>query len=366
MDISGRELLDQARDAFAKFLPDYIELQEPTYGDTTAGDRGNEAVWELRAQNSGYGQVLVMAKNPFAPRDAERILAGLTPAVRQLMGHQPTILVVAPWLSPRSREVLHEKGFCYLDLTGNVFFRAERPAIFVQVQGSERDPNPPKTRQVGVQGPKARRLVRLLVDYLPPLRLTDLAAAGGLNPGYVSRLLDALNDQALVERGRRGLVEQVAWRPLLEVVASSYALMKGNPGRTFVAPGGAAAMLRRLGEGGAPDVVVTGSFAAAAVEPVAAPSQLVLSAADPEAVRQFGALLPTDRGADVMVLRPTDPTPLDRARLVDGVRHVALSQLVLDCLNGPGRLPQEGRAVLDWMTRHESAWRTRTLSAGPE
>lgn len=42
---------------------------------------------------------------------------------------------------------------------------------------------------------------------------------------------------------------------------------------------------------------------------------------------------------------------------VDDVPIVGLSQLVLDCLSGPGRLPAEGEALLEWMTNHEDEWR---------
>jgi hypothetical protein len=46
---------------------------------------------------------------------------------------------------------------------------------------------------------------------------------------------------------------------------------------------------------------------------------------------------------------------------VDGIGHVALSQLVMDCANGPGRLPEEGAAVLEWMQANEEAWRNPML-----
>jgi hypothetical protein len=269
---------------------------------------------------------------------------------------------VAPWLSPRSRRVLEERGYSYIDLTGNVLFKVNRPAVYIKLQGSDRDPNPPPRRPpAGLQGPKARRLVRLLVDVVPPYRLTDLAHTSGLTQGYISRLLEALDDQALIERDRRGLVEGVDWPALLRAGAEHYDLFKSNTTKLFVAPGGAAALHTRLKEGTAPGTVVTGSYAAVAVAPVAAPAQLVLYTSDPDRIRQNGGLLPADRGADVALLRPADPSQLERARIVDGARHVGLSQLVMDCLAGNGRLPEEGQAVLDWMRQHERQWRLPEL-----
>ncbi|RMI37446.1 hypothetical protein EBN88_19080 [Streptomyces triticirhizae] len=50
----------------------------------------------------------------------------------------------------------------------------------------------------------------------------------------------------------------------------------------------------------------------------------------------------------------------------DGLRYVGPSQLVLDCLAGPGRMPAEGETVLGFMARDESAWRESDLSRSEE
>lgn len=351
------ELLEHARRHLTALLPEYIELVDVSGGDPV---RAPEALWELRAQNGGYNRVFVEAKRKFTPRDATRVHGGLSETARRVMSN-PVILVVAPWLSTRSRELLERQGYSYIDLTGNVLLKANHPAIYLRLEGSNRDPYPSKRSPVRLQGPKARRLVRLLADNAPPYRLTDLADNSGLNRGYISNLLQAMDDQALIERDRRGTVRHVDWRALLLSVADRYDLFRNNEAELFVAPEGANEMFRRLTEESAPDVVVTGSFASVDLAPVAAPTQLVLYTSDATEVRRFGRLLPTDRNADVVLLRPEDPSQVQRPRLVDGRAHVALSQLVLDCLGGNGRLPEEGLAVLAWMSEHETAWRSAAL-----
>jgi hypothetical protein len=103
------------------------------------------------------------------------------------------------------------------------------------------------------------------------------------------------------------------------------------------------------------------------VAAIAAPAQLALYTTDPAALRRFGDLLPADVGADVVLLRPGDPDQLERSRSVREVTHVGFSQVVLDCLGGNGRLPEEGRALLGWMSEHEGEWRLPPLrpSEGP-
>jgi hypothetical protein len=312
--------------------------------------------------NNYQTELLVQAKRSFSPKDVERVLGGASDLLRRVLGNR-TVLVIAPWLSPRTRTLLEAKGYSYLDLTGNIRLRVARPPVYLRLDGSDTDPNPPERSLPRLQGPKARRLARLLVDVAPPYRMTELAQAAHLNQGYVSRLLGSLDEQALIERGRRGVVEDVDWAALLDATAEKYDLLKSNHTTMYVAPAGAAALYSRLAAGEFPGTVVTGSFASAAVAPIAAPAQLTLYTTDPVMIRRDAGLLPADRGADVLLLEPADPSQVERPRLVNGATHVGLSQLVIDLLAGTGRMPEEGTAVLDWMRDHEAQWRLPGLSA---
>ncbi|MFB6394034.1 hypothetical protein AAFH96_13095, partial [Polymorphospora sp. 2-325] len=353
----SKRLLSQAWQQLVTLLPEYLELSDVTDGQPGA-DVAVDRLWRVRTTDGSESLIFVVAKNSLEPRDAGRLHAQGTEPGR-LTAQQPvTLLLVAPWLSARSRELLERQGCSYLDLTGNVNFRVERPAVYLRLQGGDRNPDPRLRPPVRLSGAKARRLVRLLVDFAPPYRLTDLARAGDLNRGYVSSLLNTLDEQALLERDRRGVVEDVDWPALLVAAASPYDLLRNNPGKLFISPVGAANLYRQLGDA-APRAVVTGSFAASAIAPVVAPTQLVLYVEDTSAVSRLGRLLPADRGADVVLLRPEDPMQVERTRPVTGRIHVGLSQLVLDCLGGNGRLPEEGRAVLEWMRTNESDWRRR-------
>ncbi|MER5701040.1 hypothetical protein ABT023_03655 [Micromonospora sp. NPDC002296] len=361
METPEPELLKVARSRLAALLPAHFELTDAMIDGQAAEPGSGDALWQLEEHHGTSTLILVEAKTSFTPREVERAdqrLADLAQRATQ----NPVILVVTPWLSPRSRALLEERGYSYLDLTGNIHLRAERPAVFVRMQGADRDPYPAQRGPARLHGPKARRLVRLLADVAPPLRLTDLARIGGLNRGYVSSLLQSLDDQAIVDRERRGTVTEVDWPALLVAASERYDLLKTNASTLFVAPAGAGELFKRLGDDDAPPAVITGSFAASAVAPVAAAAQLVLYTSDPAEMRNFGRLLPADRGADVVLLRPEDEAQLARSRRVSGRTHVGLSQLVLDCLGGNGRLPEEGHALIDWMQKHESQWRLRDLT----
>ena len=252
----------------------------------------------------------------------------------------------------------------YLDLTENALIQLENPALFIQSRGADRDPTPRPRGKARIRGPKAGRLIRTLADVRPPYGVRALAEATSLAPGYISRLLDALDDDAIVERTKRGGVEDVEIAALLRRWAESYDVFDSNDATLFLAPQGAAQALSALTElGGSAELAVTGSFSAVRYAPVAAPALLTVYSDSPSDLAAALRMIPADTGANVAVLRPFDPVVWTRTVEADRIRFVAPSQTVVDCLTGNGRMPSEGEALLEWMLTNESEWR---LDALPE
>jgi len=183
-----------------------------------------------------FGVVLVEAARNLAPVDARDRLAPQVRLMRQLMG-ESAVLVIVPWLSPRTREVLETNGFGYLDLTGNISFRLRRPLVFLRQPGADRDPNPPSRGRHGLAGARAGNLVRLLVDVAPPYRAGELAATSGISLPWVGRLLEAMEAQALIRRDGRTVVD-TDWVGLLRERAATIDLLKMNNAVPMVAPAG--------------------------------------------------------------------------------------------------------------------------------
>jgi hypothetical protein len=302
----------------------------------------------------------VEVKRKFQPRDVEQILPGISRVLRTLAGNVP-LLVVAPWLSPRTRELLAAESINYLDLTGNARISLEYPTLYIKTIGADRDPSPSERPAAQVRGPKAGRLLRLLVDVSPPYGVREIAEATRLNPGYISRLLGTLDSEALIERSR-GRVTSVDIPALMQRWAQSYDVFKTNGTTTFLAPAGAAAALKQFPElVGESRVAVTGSFAAVRRAPVAAPAMLILYCGDVAGTAEILQLLPADNGANVALLSPFDEVVWARTTLTEGVTYAAPSQVAIDCLTGNGRMPAEGDALLSWMVGNEMEWRESSL-----
>jgi hypothetical protein len=249
----------------------------------------------------------------------------------------------------------------FLDLTGNARISLDNPVVFIESAGAARNPEPAPRGRASIRGAKAARLVRVLADVRPPYGVRELAGAAELTAGYVSRLLDALDRDALIVRGRRGRVEEVDVAALLRAWAQVYDVFRREVASAYVAPKGAAQALEQLAEVPV-QTLVTGSFAVARLAPVAVPAMLAVYCDDVPAVAADLNLLAADEGANVTLLRPFDDAVWKRASQTQGVEYAAPSQVVVDCLTGNGRMPSEGEALLAWMVEHQDDWRAATLA----
>jgi hypothetical protein len=382
---AGLELVTQGLELLRSYLPPEWEVRVMTPDNVAvagpdllpARPAYLDSVVEV-SDGSSLGRLMVEAKTTFGPRDVDTLLGGINRTLRRLTS--AGVLVIAPSLSARTRELLASSGINYLDLNGNVRLQLSRPGLFVERTATAKASRDQHTSAfAGLRGPRAGRLVRALVDASGPWTVRELAETAELSPGYVSKLLEGLEQEALVKRGRRGVVEQVDWSALLRVWAQNYSVLKSNTVGGFIARHGPLSILHALVEAiGLPRWAVTGSYGAVTLAPVAAPSMLMLytPAGAELSGRLDQLLLPAEESADVVIVEPADEVVFKRtwtARFVDRrnvvqtdepglwplgrVPVVAPSQLAVDCLSGPGRMPAEGEALLKWMQGNEHLWR---------
>jgi hypothetical protein len=317
-------------------------------------DRGDwfDARLALEPPDGETASVLVDAKTRIGPRDVRRLLdrwAEVAP------GDVP--LLVAPYLSPRTRQLLEAAGASYLDTTGNVCLSVRRPTVFIRTQGADTDPWPTEAKLRSLKGAAAGRVVRALLDFRPPYGITGLAERAGSPLATVHRVVDLLDREGLLEREPRGPVTAVDWEGLLARWTSEYDLFESNRVATYLEPRGLDRLLEKLRT---TDVryAVTGSLAAARLAPVA-PSRLGMLFVDgdaDEAATHFG-LRATDEGANVFLIEPYDDVALERGPEDGGITYAAASQVAADLTKSPGRGPSEGEALVRWMAEHEDAWR---------
>jgi hypothetical protein len=320
----------------------------------TEGPTCREATIILRAPDSRVAHVVVVSKRRIDPKDVAVILTSAR-AERSRVG---PLLVAAPFLSPRTCELLASAGVSYLDATGNLRLALEHPAVFVEARGAEQDPAREPRPLLSLKGPAAGRVVRALCDFLPPYGVRALAQRCGTTPASASRVAGLLERDAIVTRGDAGEITDVDWRALLRRWTQNYQFASSNTTMTFLEPCGLDALVQKLSRFGGP-YAITGSLAAEGRAPAGASRCAIVYVPDPSAAAESLDLRPADRGANVILAAPFDPVAFDRTRCENGVKYAALSQVAADLLANSRAGPTEAEGLMVWMRKNERAWRTR-------
>ena len=339
-----RRIFDEASSIIRSLLPDAWNLEVADRNDTGG-------IVRVVPPDGTPGEVAIRVRDRVEPRDAAKL-----PSL-----DEPTI-IAAPWLSPRTRELLEKGGLNYIDQTGNTYLSINRPGLVVRTRGAARNPSPEPRKGPNLRGPRAWALLRTLAEVRPPYGVSDLAAALGTDPGYVSRLLSALSDELLITRKPREPIRGVEWESVLRQMAITYALFDANDTTNWVASAGPEQFLVDLAVGEEEEWALTGSFAAADLVSVTAPTVAMVYCEDPERIAEVTRLRQVRTGGNVLLARPYDRIVFKRTwRRADPI-NASLAQVVVDCLTGPGRMPSEGEALLDWMRNNAPRWQAPSLT----
>ncbi len=345
----GRPPIPEAsRKRLARVVDMLSDLLPPSW-DITVVRRGRDGgVVEVTAPDGPTGVISVVVRRRLEPRDAAKLPLP-----------DGAVIVFADWLSPRTREVLVERETSFVDGTGNVDARLDRPAFAIRTDGAQRDPDPkPRPRGPSLDGPRAWALMRTLVEVEPPYTAGELAAALGMDDGYVSRILRVLTEELMIERKPRQPVTAVDWEKVVRQITDDYRCLSSNEIGTWIAPGGPEQFLRDVAAKQPKRCVLTGSFSSNQIVVVTAPYTAIVYTDDPDRLAKDLRLRPTRTNANVITAVPYDPIVYERTRTIDGIEHASIAQVAIDCLTGMARMPSEGEALLKWMQQNEPQWRS--------
>jgi hypothetical protein len=348
------DAVDRALERIAATVPRGWRVSA-TSAPSTA--QGIDAIAKLTAPDGASLWLVFEAKNSIEPRDVANAARQLS-AYQEVMGNRKSIpIVVAPFLTRRTRESLQNAGLSYLDLTGNIRLTADRPALFIAATGAEKNPSPDQPARRSLRGAKAGRIVRALCDRRQPWGIRELAQAAETDPGYVSRIVDLLQREDLIKKGGgRAAIGGVDWQSLIRRWADDYSPFEGGRANSYLAPRGLSSVIERLRAADF-NYAITASYAASKLAPVTAPRLLTCYVDDlPRSARDLD-LRVAEQGINVLLLMPFDRVVYERTWERGGIRFAAASQVAADLLSSSGRGPSEADALLRWMKDDESAWR---------
>lgn len=334
-------------------LTEMIRLRLPT-GWRAASRRpaGPSPGWvlDVAAPDRSSAAFVVEERRTLDPRDVPVAVLRL-----QRAAEGRPLMFVAPFLSPRTRELLRDAGASYADATGNIRLVLGRPGLFIEARGDDKDSKSEPRPLRSLKGRTAGRVVRALCDFDAPYGVRELADKASTPLGSVARVVGLLDREALVERDEAGRIERVRRPELIRRWVQDYGLRRSNQVMSCLAPRGLASVLaglRRLD-----GYSISGSMAASRRLAWAAPRLAILYVQNPEGLARALDVRPTDAGANLLLLRPYDPVVFERTWSEDGLVFAALSQVAADLLTSPGRAPSEGDELLRWMGGHVDGWK---------
>lgn len=302
--------------------------------------------------------LVVEVKKTFLTRDLQKVVEQLRSYASVADEGRIIPLLIARYLAPPSQAWLTDQDVSYADATGNIRISLDRPALFLRDVGASKDPwrGPGRPRGTLIGQPPAR-VVRALADFQPPYSVPQLVALSGASTGATYRVVEFLEEQALVERAPRGSIELVLWRKILERWGKDYGFLRSNGVRRYLQPRGIPALMGGLAAVQDVRYAVTGSLAAQKWAPYAPPRSAMIYADDPDRLAAELDLREVDKGANVLIATSTFDVVFERTQSYDGVRIVAPSQAVVDLMTGPGRNPAEAQALIEWMENNVKKWR---------
>jgi len=92
----------------------------------------------------------------------------------------------------------------FADTTGNMWLVLDKPGLFIETSGANKDPEPPTRSLASLKGRAAGRVVRALCDYKPPYGIRELAQRTGIPLASVARVVGLLERDAVVTRSKNG------------------------------------------------------------------------------------------------------------------------------------------------------------------
>lgn len=324
-----------------------------------AGEARTEVMWTIQSPDGGAANLVVAVKRVVEPRDVPPVLRRID-SVRD--SSNGAAVVAAPFLSPRTRELLAASGAGWFDMTGNLRLQLDSPALFLDRVGASRSPyaDADDRRLKSLKGPGAARVVRALLDTGTPLGVRRLAEVAEVGPATSSRVLELLVREDLIERDPGGRVTEVSKLSLVRRWTTDYGLTATNQAMPVLAARGIDQVLTALKRYDAP-YAITAEAATRAYLPmgqaaVAPLSLLTLFVSDASAAAAQLKLRSVDRGANVVLVEPFDDVVYRATNLKNRLTYAAPSQVVADLLTGPGRAPEEGAFLIEVLANLDNGW----------
>jgi len=170
--------------------PDGVEIES----DASDSDSPFDLIVRVYIGKRAY-HLLVAAKTTVQPRQIQEMINATKIYVNKYK-ISDTLVIGAPYLSPRVREICRQENLNYIDFHGNVLLSFGHVYIDKETTSKPK----PETRELkSLYKPKSARVLRqLLSDPDKVWSLSSLSGATGVSLGHVSNVRNRLRDRGWI------------------------------------------------------------------------------------------------------------------------------------------------------------------------
>jgi hypothetical protein len=255
-------------------------------------------------------------------------------------------VVVAPYVSPRGREILRQSRVGFLDLAGNCLLQFD--GVYIERAEATKPPAARK-QQRSLFAPVSSRIHRVLLeDTERRWKLRDLAQEADVSLGLTHRVVQRLLDEAFLERHDR-LLALRGPASLLEAWREVYRYSRNSIRAYHAATRTPQQLMQRVAEAArhmAGRYAFTLHAGASLVAPFVRFTDIHVYTEGPiDAWIEALDLREVEFGGNLSLIEPYDAGVFYRAREMDGANVVGDIQLYLDLYHYPAR----GREQADFL-----------------
>lgn len=255
-------------------------------------------------------------------------------------------VLMAPFLSNASREILKGEGLGWLDWAGNSFLSFS--SIHIQMERSQSNPFKTRRQQVSLFAPKSAQLLRLFLTQPGPWKVESMAKRAGVSLGQVSKVRKLLLEReygaidpagGLILKNGNALLD--AWRAVAkppQVRMRAYTALHGPALEMKLAE----LFGLRTGPG---SYVLASHSVARRIAPFARMSgeMFYADSVGQAILKRTLDLSPVDQGENITIYAPPDARMWDEAiELPGGLRGAGLVQTYLDLCSAGERSSEAG------------------------
>jgi len=232
---SVKEIENRAADALQSVLKQVPALKlKMLKTETGAPDAGVDILARVNASGASHLLICEVELNgqPRYVRDAIYRLRSYIAELRK----PATPILIAPYLSPASRELCTENGVSFLDFEGNA--RITFGTVFIERVLSSK-PEPERREFKSLFRPKSAQVLRILLRNPKQVwKVADLAETAGVSLGHVSNVRTALLEREWASKVPQGLLLtapdalldawKTSYRPLIGQELRFYTILHGS------------------------------------------------------------------------------------------------------------------------------------------